>query len=209
MSSDNKNMNGVHLLVAYLLALESEIKLFHWYTKSYTRHKISDKLSKRAFPAIDKFVELFIVSTSSSSSTPTPSVSPSVRRKNATTSSSTESENKENSGTSEPQSEADKITKMLVGGDNGKTATLPIELRLLTRDEKNNGDGTYGDANDADAGASGKMSSDFQYALEEALHVLVTGFGGQIIKGNAALESQRDTIAEELTHALYYLSKGP
>ena len=40
------------------LQLQAQIKLYHWQTKSYSRHKASDKLSNSLGELMDKFLEV-------------------------------------------------------------------------------------------------------------------------------------------------------
>lgn len=44
----------------YLFRLRDIIKLYHWTTKSYTRHKIADDLYKEIEKCIDKYVEAYL-----------------------------------------------------------------------------------------------------------------------------------------------------
>jgi DNA-binding ferritin-like protein len=47
-------------LVHDMLELSAQIKLYHWQTKSYARHKASDSLFSEMNELIDKFVEIYI-----------------------------------------------------------------------------------------------------------------------------------------------------
>ena len=47
-------------LIHDFLQLQAQIKLYHWQTKSYSRHVGSDKLSSSLAGTIDKFVEVYI-----------------------------------------------------------------------------------------------------------------------------------------------------
>ena len=46
--------------ILYFLAFQHDIKLYHWTTLSYSRHKASDKLFSDLSDNIDKFVEIYI-----------------------------------------------------------------------------------------------------------------------------------------------------
>ena len=47
-------------LVHDMLELSAQIKLYHWQTKVYARHKASDTLFSEMNDLIDKFVEVYI-----------------------------------------------------------------------------------------------------------------------------------------------------
>ena len=47
-------------LVHDMLELSAQIKLYHWQTKVYARHKASDSLFSEMNDLIDKFVEVYI-----------------------------------------------------------------------------------------------------------------------------------------------------
>nr|QBK93428.1 MAG: hypothetical protein LCPAC404_01320 [Pithovirus LCPAC404] len=42
-----------------LLTLQNQIKLHHWQTTSFSRHKATDDLFEKIIPLIDRFVETF------------------------------------------------------------------------------------------------------------------------------------------------------
>ena len=42
------------------LTIQSNIKLYHWMTKSYPRHKASDELYEKMDKLLDRFVETYI-----------------------------------------------------------------------------------------------------------------------------------------------------
>jgi hypothetical protein len=44
----------------FFLALDINIKMYHWMTKSYARHKASDELHEKMLALGDKFVEVYI-----------------------------------------------------------------------------------------------------------------------------------------------------
>ena len=46
--------------ILYFLAFQNDIKLYHWTTLCYSRHKASDKLFESLSDNIDKFVEVYI-----------------------------------------------------------------------------------------------------------------------------------------------------
>ena len=47
-------------LILCFLAFQNDIKLYHWMTLSYSRHKASDKLFTELSENVDKFVETYI-----------------------------------------------------------------------------------------------------------------------------------------------------
>ena len=47
-------------LIHDMLELSAQIKLYHWQTKVYARHKASDSLFSEMNDLIDKFVEVYI-----------------------------------------------------------------------------------------------------------------------------------------------------
>ena len=52
-------MNKGEELLRFFFSLRDTLKLYHWQTRSYARHKATDKLLKRLEPAIDAFVESY------------------------------------------------------------------------------------------------------------------------------------------------------
>jgi DNA-binding ferritin-like protein len=46
--------------VATFFIVQLLIKLYHWNTKSYARHKATDKLLEKLSDLIDKFIEVYI-----------------------------------------------------------------------------------------------------------------------------------------------------
>jgi len=64
MSNTDTRGNALPLPCAYLLKLLNEVKLYHWTTLVYARHKSSDKLYKSLQPAVDAFVETYIAAAS-------------------------------------------------------------------------------------------------------------------------------------------------
>jgi hypothetical protein len=47
-----------HMLLKTFLEFPTHIKLYHWRTKSYSRHKASDELHEKMQDLIDKFIEI-------------------------------------------------------------------------------------------------------------------------------------------------------
>jgi DNA-binding ferritin-like protein len=47
-------------LVNLMLSLRTQVKIYHWETKSFARHKASDKLVEKLDEKIDEFVETYI-----------------------------------------------------------------------------------------------------------------------------------------------------
>ena len=53
----NDNINKIVML---FLFLQNTMKIYHWNTKSYPRHKASDEFIERFSSNVDKFVEVFM-----------------------------------------------------------------------------------------------------------------------------------------------------
>ena len=51
---------GCESLVQIFFHMMLNIKLYHWETKSYARHKASDKLHENLSESIDKFIEVYM-----------------------------------------------------------------------------------------------------------------------------------------------------
>ena len=47
-------------IIHFMLDLQSNIKLYHWMTKSFPRHKASDSLVEKMSELGDKFIEVYI-----------------------------------------------------------------------------------------------------------------------------------------------------
>ena len=47
-------------VIKHFLLFKNTLKMFHWRTKIYNKHKISDDLGKKLDGLIDKFVEVMI-----------------------------------------------------------------------------------------------------------------------------------------------------
>ncbi len=47
-------------IINYFFTIQDNIKLYHWMTKSYSRHKNTDELYSSLLSQIDKFVENYI-----------------------------------------------------------------------------------------------------------------------------------------------------
>jgi hypothetical protein len=56
---DYKN-NHQNLLIKILLQLRMDVKLYHWNTKNYSRHKISDDLLNSIDDKSDKIIEVML-----------------------------------------------------------------------------------------------------------------------------------------------------
>jgi len=54
---DQENINE---FVRFFFTLQLNMKIYHWNTKSYARHKASDEFGEKLLPLVDKFVEVFI-----------------------------------------------------------------------------------------------------------------------------------------------------
>lgn len=51
-------MSAPNVLVQ-LLTLQNQMKLYHWQTKSYARHKAADKFVTKAIDMIDRIIETY------------------------------------------------------------------------------------------------------------------------------------------------------
>jgi hypothetical protein len=54
---EQENINEI---VRFFFTLQLNIKLYHWNTNSYSRHKATDQLGQKILELSDKFVEVFI-----------------------------------------------------------------------------------------------------------------------------------------------------
>jgi hypothetical protein len=52
--------SNINKLVNFFFTLELNLKIYHWNTTSYPRHKASDELGGKILELTDKFVEIFI-----------------------------------------------------------------------------------------------------------------------------------------------------
>ena len=52
-------MAGTDSIVGTMMALQHQLKLHHWQTRSYARHKALDKFLKAYAPLLDMFVESY------------------------------------------------------------------------------------------------------------------------------------------------------
>jgi hypothetical protein len=62
-SKSDKNKNGMSIVKTFLEILHS-IKLYHWKTKSYAQHKVTDELHEKLSAETDRFVEVLTGKTS-------------------------------------------------------------------------------------------------------------------------------------------------
>jgi DNA-binding ferritin-like protein len=46
--------------IHFFFAMRDQIKLYHWQTRSYSRHKATDEVLERLDTNIDKFVEVYM-----------------------------------------------------------------------------------------------------------------------------------------------------
>ena len=51
-------MNDLGNIAIVFLSIRDNVKIYHWQTKSYSRHKASDKLSNLLGDLMDKFLEV-------------------------------------------------------------------------------------------------------------------------------------------------------
>jgi hypothetical protein len=54
---DQENISEI---VRFFFTLQLNLKIYHWNTTSYSRHKASDQLGGNLSTLVDKFVEVFI-----------------------------------------------------------------------------------------------------------------------------------------------------
>jgi len=47
-------------IINYIFYVQTNVKLYHWMTKSYARHKASDEFVDKFLELTDKFVEVYI-----------------------------------------------------------------------------------------------------------------------------------------------------
>lgn len=52
--------SNINKLVNFFFTLQLNLKIYHWNTTSYPRHKASDELGGKMLELVDKFVEIFI-----------------------------------------------------------------------------------------------------------------------------------------------------
>ena len=52
--------SNINKLVNFFFTLELNLKIYHWNTNSFPRHKASDELGGKILELTDKFVEIFI-----------------------------------------------------------------------------------------------------------------------------------------------------
>jgi len=55
--SEQDNINKI---VSFFFKLQFTMKLYHWNTKSYSRHKSSDEFIEKLLEIVDRFVEVFM-----------------------------------------------------------------------------------------------------------------------------------------------------
>lgn len=54
------DQNYFNKIVAFFFTLQLNVKMYHWNTTSYARHKASDEFGGKLLSLIDKFVEVII-----------------------------------------------------------------------------------------------------------------------------------------------------
>lgn len=59
----SQQIDQVSHCTMFFLNLQSQLRLYHWQTKSYARHKASDKLISKIVELSDTFIETFIGAT--------------------------------------------------------------------------------------------------------------------------------------------------
>ena len=55
--NSQENLNNI---IKFFFSLQLNLKMYHWLTTSYARHKASDQLGENLLPLVDKFVEVYI-----------------------------------------------------------------------------------------------------------------------------------------------------
>ena len=56
----NKESIGCEEIIKVFFNMTSMIKLYHWQTKIYARHKATDNLHSELLSSIDKFIEVYM-----------------------------------------------------------------------------------------------------------------------------------------------------
>lgn len=171
-------------VIAYLVRLHTEIKMFHWHARSYSRHVISDKLAKRVSPLIDRLIEIHVASVSTQPplhQEPTGAASQ-VRRPNSQASS---------------RSASARANANAVGGNSGSNGSNENNMQAARRGP------------DTDLVIRSLSPDGFDAMLHDAVRTLQTGFIATSIRGHNGLQSLRDDIVVHLTEALYRLRMGP
>ena len=54
------SQNNINELVKFFFTLQLNIKIYHWNTTSYSRHKATDQFNEKLLDLVDKFVEVYI-----------------------------------------------------------------------------------------------------------------------------------------------------
>lgn len=54
------SQNNIDEIVKFFFTLQLNMKMYHWNTTSYARHKASDEFGGKLLGLTDKFVEIFI-----------------------------------------------------------------------------------------------------------------------------------------------------
>jgi hypothetical protein len=54
------SQTNINNLVKFFFTLQLNLKLYHWNTTSYSRHKASDQFGERLLSLIDRFVEVLL-----------------------------------------------------------------------------------------------------------------------------------------------------
>lgn len=54
------NNDNINKIVTLFIFLQTTMKIYHWNTKSYPRHKASDEFIEKFSSNVDKFVEVFM-----------------------------------------------------------------------------------------------------------------------------------------------------
>jgi len=54
------SQNNIDEIVKFFFTLQLNMKMYHWNTTSYARHKASDEFGGKLLELIDKFVEIYI-----------------------------------------------------------------------------------------------------------------------------------------------------
>jgi hypothetical protein len=59
LSSKNDSMKDLKQMIECFLTMQMTMKLYHWQTSSYARHKSSDEIFQRLITLVDEFIESY------------------------------------------------------------------------------------------------------------------------------------------------------
>jgi hypothetical protein len=192
---NNRNLirdaTGNRGLIVYLVTLQTELKVHHWLTKSYSRHLVTHELVQNIAPQIDRFIELFIMSadvnTVANVTGPSSRSTKAVVENNSFTDNNVTSMGRNNGNTggsnaTQSQNTPDRRSSA------SSSATLTLKVRAIGDDD----------------------GQRFQAILNEAYRSMSDGGDiGEACKGNVALAAVRDDMVRHVAQALYLLRMAP